>query len=567
TWSWSVTGPAGGGGGSSGGTSSAGNAGNINGTGGTEVTGGGAGGDQGSPGTAPGGGGGGGIPAGSSSTTPVAAGNGAPGQVSFAWSGGSISPVAADIVRFLLDVQSAGGTQPSFSFTCTGGLFTAVGTAYANGTPVQLTGSSLPSGTSADTTYYVILADSDSFELAASPGGSSVTNGSGSGSVATTAGWVVARILTYGTVARMDVVYNSAGTLELIGYSSGGSVLFDSGAQPFGLNGTPVMADVELTASGGNATWSLSAIEPGADSAIAAYTGTVDDVTVGYVSDWYCSPNSDVDFASVGHPAVQTYADPLTTLAQVIAGYAGELAEARLARLCAEEGLSFTLLGPSGVTPAMQAQQDDTFTNVIQSCEDCDRGLLFEDRNSFGLVYASRISLQGQSPAVTLDYSLADMASPLSPVADDQYTRNDIQLSRNNGSSALVMQETGLMSIQPPPAGVGDYLYTLTVYLNEDSQLANCASWMLTVGTVPDERFPVISVDMSRTEITQLFGLIASLDMGAYLQVINPPSWLTGTPIQQLAWGVTETLNQKMWRIDYNAVPESPYSVGNPPTW
>ena len=498
SWSWSVTGPTGGGGGGGGGSSTAGSAGGSDGTGGAGGSGttpGGQGGFQGASSgvlapVAPGGGGGGGIPA-SATTTAAAAANGAPGLVSFSWSGGTISPVAADIVRFLLDVQVSGGVD----------------------------------------------------------------------------GTVIARINTFGTVARMDVIYHTGGNLELTGYNSGGTQLFDSGSLAFGLNGVPCMIDVELTASGSGATWTLAAIQPGASSALASYTGSVSTVTVSNTSDVYISPNDDVNFASAGHIAVQTYADPLTVLAQVMAGHAGELAETRLARLCAEESLNFTLLGTAGVTPAMQAQQDDTFTNVLQSCEDADRGLLFEDRDSFGLVYASRVSLQGQSPALTLDYSLAQCAFPMSPVADDQFTRNDIALTRNKGSSVTVMQETGPMSVNPPPNGCGDYLYTLTVYVNQDSQLANMAAWMLVIGTVADERVPTLSIDMSRSEIVSLFGTAAAIDCSDYVQVVNPPTWLTGAPIQQLAWGMTETLSNYRWTIDINAVPESPYSTGNPPTW
>jgi hypothetical protein len=497
-WSWSVTGPAGGGGGGSGGTTGPGNAGSNDGTGGLPGSGGGGqGGNQGAasgvngPGT--GGGGGGGIPA-SATTTAAAASNGGAGQVSFSWSGGTVSPVAADIVRFLLEVVTGGGVD----------------------------------------------------------------------------GTVLARVYTYGTVARLDLLYRTAsgGSLELTGYNSGGSQLFDSGTLTFALNGVPCMIDVELTANGsGGATWSLAMIEPGADTPNATYTGSVGTVTVSNVSDVYVSPDGDVNFASVGHPAVQTYADSLAVLAQVMAGYAGELAETRLARLCSEEGLTFTLTGPSGVTPAMQAQQDDTFVNVIQSCEDADRGLLFESRDSFGLAYCSRVSLQGQTPALTMDYSQAEVASPMSPTADDQYTRNDIELTRNNGSSFTAVQQTGPMSVNAPPLGVGDYLYTLTTYVYEDSQLANMGAWMLIVGTVADERFPTISIDMSRSEIVALFSTAATADMGDYLQVTNPPSWLTSMPIQQLAWGVTETLSNYIWRIDWNAVPESPYSTGNPPAW
>ena len=90
---------------------------------------------------------------------------------------------------------------------------------------------------------------------------------------------------------------------------------------------------------------------------------------------------------------------------------------------------------------------------------------------------------------------------------------------------------------------------------------------MLTTGTVADERYPVVSADMTRPEIAALFATIPAIDVGAYTQVINAPTWLTSTPIQQLALGFTETINAFKWTLDANCVPESPYSEGNPPTW
>ena len=370
--------PCAGGGGSSAGTAGTGNSGGDNGTGAAAVTGGGAGGNQGLPGLSPGGGGGGGVPdTGNLGQGTVQPGAGAPGQVSFSWSGGAISPVAADIVRFLLDVADTGGVQPAYDFTATDaspGVLTAAGSAYSNGTPVQLTGASLPAGLLGATTYYVVNASTDTFELANTSGGSPLnTTSTGSGSVQSAAGFVIARILTYGTVSRMDVTYWTGGALDLTGYNSSGTQLFDSGRVTFGVDGVPLYADVELTANGGGAQWVINTVQPGASAGLSL-SGTVSGVTVGYVSDVYISPDSDVTFASAGQISVQTYAEGIANLAEVIAGYNGELAAARLARLAAEENLAFELTGNTTDTPAMGAQQDDTLVNVLQSCEDMDRG-------------------------------------------------------------------------------------------------------------------------------------------------------------------------------------------------
>lgn len=75
----------------------------------------------------------------------------------------------------------------SYSFTATNAspcVFTASGSSYANGNPVQLTGGSLPTGFTAGTTYYVVSASGTTFELSATSGGTAINSTStGSGTV------------------------------------------------------------------------------------------------------------------------------------------------------------------------------------------------------------------------------------------------------------------------------------------------------------------------------------------------------------------------------------------------
>jgi hypothetical protein len=79
--------------------------------------------------------------------------------------------------------------NPSISFTATNAspcVFTASGFYYSNGTPVQLTGGSLPAGFTAGTTYYVknVNVVAGTFQLSATSGGSAINSTStGSGTV------------------------------------------------------------------------------------------------------------------------------------------------------------------------------------------------------------------------------------------------------------------------------------------------------------------------------------------------------------------------------------------------
>ena len=258
-------------------------------------------------------------------------------------------------------------------------------------------------------------------------------------------GAVLLRAVTYGTITTLDVIYNTAsgGELTLKGYT-GGTTYFTSTAIT-GINGIPLYVDVELNASGANAGYVFAAIEPGASSAYATETGTVDTVSIGYVSDIYVDPAGAVTDSgtTLGWVTAQTYADTLVNLSPIVNGYAGELAADRIERLCTQQGIGFELVGTDTDTPQMGPQQDDTFVNVIQSCCDLDRGQLFETRDQLGVGYRTRVNMQGQSPAFLADYSLAMLAGSLEPTDDDQLSRNDITVTRNGGASSTATLTSG----------------------------------------------------------------------------------------------------------------------------
>lgn len=383
----------------------------------------------------------------------------------------------------------------------------------------------------------------------------------------TTDGAVIFRALTYGTIARLDVVYHTGGKLELIGYNSSSAQLFDSGAIAFSADGNPLYISLELVTSGSIVNWAIKGIAPGGTQLAASGSGSLAGF-VGNVSDVLVNPNGTItDDTAVGWITVQTYADTLLNISKIVSGYSGELAADRMARLCASQSLGFSLVGVNTDTPQMGPQQDDNFLNVLQSCADLDRGQLFETIDSFGIGYRTRKSMQGQAPKVIASYSGGTLATAPQPVADDQYTRNDITMTRNNGASARVTIKTGPMSIQNPPNGVGDYTYGQTVYAYADTQLTGLAQWVAYLGTVPGYRFPQITFDMSRAAVGSIFSTIPTLDIGDYLQIPDPPVFLQTSPISQLIWGYTETFNSRKWIFQYNAVPEAPYAMPNPPTW
>jgi hypothetical protein len=214
----------------------------------------------------------------------------------------------------------------------------------------------------------------------------------------------------------------------------------------------------------------------------------------------------------------------------------------------------------------MGPQIDDTFTNLLQFCENADLGQIYEPRESFGIGYRTRVNMQGQTPLI-FDYAQAMISAPFVPVADDQLTRNDITIQRYLGASVTVQQQAGAMSINPPPNGVGDYTYTETDYLFADTQLLNKATFQLGLGTSASYRFPVVNLDLTRLALANLMANIGAMDMGDFFEIANPPSWMTPATIDELEYGYTEHINSVHWNMSINALPEGPYETPNPPIW
>jgi hypothetical protein len=381
----------------------------------------------------------------------------------------------------------------------------------------------------------------------------------------------LAQASTSGTVATLNLIYHTGGNLELQGKNAGGSQLFTSGSKSFGANGQPLLVSCELTQSLTSVKWKLTAIKPGATAVVATYSGTQNSATLGAATQVNVNnATTDTTATGVGHLAVQYAVDPVLNLAGAFAAYVGETAGARFLRLCEEQQVPAAILGNITDTPQMGAQPTGLLVDLLQDCENADLGLMFERRDTFGLGYRTRVSLQNQAPSVVLDYAAGQLSPPLTPTNDDQLTRNDVVATRaNGGTSYEAIQATGPLSVQDPPNGAGLYGYQVTPNLFADTQLAAFAQWLLVLGTLDEFRYPVLTVNMvSPNMASGVFSAMASLDAGGFLTIVNPPAWLPPMPINQLAFGFTETLNMFEWTIAVNAVPADPYTSNDVlPTW
>jgi hypothetical protein len=253
--------------------------------------------------------------------------------------------------------------------------------------------------------------------------------------------------------------------------------------------------------------------------------------------------------------------------AAALGGYTGEKAMDRFTRICGEMGIAAETIGTASTTAAMGPQIDDTLSNVLQSVEDVDMGLLFESRTQFGLGYRALTSMTNQAAAATISYTGGILDPSLAPVYDDSLTRNNVTVTnQSTGYTQQAILTVGAMSISNPPSGIGNgYGYERTVNAAADGQVAAIAGWLLNVGSVDEVRFPVVTVKMVRAAAAALFAAIPGVRPGDYLQITNPPSFLAASTVKQLAFGYSETMGSREWTFAFNTGPETPYETGFSP--
>lgn len=394
---------------------------------------------------------------------------------------------------------------------------------------------------------------------------------------------------TTGTVTTLQAAYDNVvagGGLEILGKDVNNNTLFGATAV-IPMNGLPVRISVELIQSGSNIIWALVPLTPGATGA-PVISGTIPGV-VGQATSIIINNHisgAPVGFTStaIGHVTYQPTWDSLFDLGGPLYAWLGEPPDAvqpknanystsRFTRLCLEQGITPVVISsaagydvdPGPTSPVgMGNQSIDTFTTLLQQIPDTTAGMLFEPRDQVGLAIRTRASLYNQTPRLTLDHSQHQLSAPLNPIDDDQQTRNDIIVSRVNGSSASLTQTTGPLSIQSPPNGVGDYQTQYQLSLASDSLLADAAGWRLHLGTVDEPRYPQISLNLRHPTFTgsvDMMNAALTLDIGDRILIVNPPPELPPDPISLIVQGYTETLGIYEHDMVINCSPESPYEI------
>lgn len=377
----------------------------------------------------------------------------------------------------------------------------------------------------------------------------------------------VCYLSTTGTAQLWTLTINTSGSLRLQAFNSADTQIADSGFSAFAVNGKLLRVSIELDDTTSDVDWTVATLEVGQSVGLAT-SGTLTTDTVERIE--WVAMNSRVgaaplmDDVAMGHVSVHDAISSIYDLSDELNAYTGEHAATRFSRLCAEEGVSATIVGTAADSARMGPQTPATLLELLADVAEADMGILFEPRGFLGLSYRTRASMYSQEADLTLDYATRALAA-IEPTEDDDAIRNDVTVSRVNGSSARAQLETGPLSVNAPPVGVGRYDDAPTVSVERDEDLPDQAGWRVHMGTVDEARYPVIGMNLANSAFTgdaPLTTAAAALDVGGRLVVTNAPSGMTSPDdIQQIAQGLTETITPFEWLIAVNCTPASPWDV------
>jgi hypothetical protein len=177
-------------------------------------------------------------------------------------------------------------------------------------------------------------------------------------------------------------------------------------------------------------------------------------------------------------------------------GYSGEAAGTRFLRLCAELGITRYIIGTSTDTALMGPQRPATFLELLKEIRDTDDCRIDDERFDIALTMRTRRAMYSQTAALTLTYP-AQVAIPFTKLIDTVGAQNRVTVKNASGGEVTASLLSGRMSVQPPPAGIGEKKGGVDVSVaNQSTQLPDFATWHLAKGTIERPRYAEVTVDL-----------------------------------------------------------------------
>lgn len=307
---------------------------------------------------------------------------------------------------------------------------------------------------------------------------------------ATPSASVFATLDAVGGVVQWELSAVDINRYRIRGYDIGATAIVDQlvdwSATPLEWNDW-IAWDLSVSLSGGTITWDLTLHQVGAGNTFIFTTGTYASSTTPKIYGAALGGAS-VDQVAYAHLWLGETTLPFIASGfyQVADGYQGEAAADRIARLCGEEGVPAFV--QSGVSEPMGRQRASSLMDLLQECADTDLGVLYESGNGIG--YVPRGAMYSRSVDLALSVASRDIVDPVAPEDDDQRVTNDVTVTRVEGSSARVYDQTHITA-------EGRYQSSDSINPETDDVLPSHAGWRLYLGTRTEFRWPGLSINLA----------------------------------------------------------------------
>lgn len=320
---------------------------------------------------------------------------------------------------------------------------------------------------------------------------------------------------------------------------------------------------LELTTSGANIEWALAWNEVAQD-AILGNSGTVAGAPGRFVGWTIVGHASNTDMY-LAHVVVDNATTDFSSADFVGAanGYIGESFAARFKRLCIANGITPDLDGWEHESALCGRQRVDTLLNTLNDGAKVDGGLLLGSRRQGNTItYITRERIQTAPYSVQLSHDgSSHLAKTPKPIKDSTGVKNDVTVTRPGGGDSRRVVTDGRYGTN----AIGTVPDAQEVNVHTDDDTEPVAGWLASLGTWNEARVPEIAVALNRTET--LFGStiakqILATDVGRWVSLIDMPVHQKPGPLDQIAQGYSETIDNKTWELKFNGTPYGPWRAG-----
>lgn len=377
----------------------------------------------------------------------------------------------------------------------------------------------------------------------------------------------LAQLLNYtctGSIKRMSVNISTTGALTLIMRNVDGGAVLDTGPTGFNMNGEPKVISVLVTQVGSNIDWQIGAFE--LDGAFGLIDGTLNNQTYGRFTSASVGPSPNLNGTGYNHLTVindDRNGDIWDIMREVLLAWTGEYALERMVRLTRENSVPFMAIGQGRDSERMGALKVDELANLLDQCGVSDMGPIGDRRDGYALLARGRADLYNQEPALTLDMRDGVVINPFNAPFDTQTVRNDVTVTRIDGSSYRAVKTAGAQSTADPPEGLGgSFPASPQLSLDTDERLPDQATWRLHLGTVDQHRVSKLEIEMEHHE--DLVDEVLALRRGDIILVQNAGD-LYGLPpgdLRLMFLGSTDLFTENTWHVTLNCAPGEPWTVG-----